>query len=117
MYNLFLDDDLENRHPDKYYPSGTVFVRAINYKEAVDIVLEKGIPDFISFDHDLGDISEDEKSGYSFAKFLIDYMLDNNITKPFKYFVHSANPVGRVNIETYLENGFHAIRRIDDDND
>ncbi|AXC38812.1 UNVERIFIED_ORG: hypothetical protein [Escherichia phage CMSTMSU] len=44
----------------------------------------------------MGDLSTDEKTGYTFAKFLIDYMFEHNIKEPFKYYVHSSNPVGKL---------------------
>lgn len=107
MYNLFIDD---LRDAEKYYPNeGYVVVRT--YIDAVQYVQENGLPKRVSFDHDLGDVNtEDEKTGYSFAKYLIDYMIDNNITEPFEYFIHSANPVGSENIKCYLESGFKFIR-------
>lgn len=47
----------------------------------------------ISFDHDLGE----EMSGYDIAKYLVEYEI------PIKGFrIHSANPVGRFNIEQLL---------------
>lgn len=106
MYNLFIDDI---RLAENHYPEiDMVTVRT--YAEGVEYVKQNGLPEFVSFDHDLGDLSEDEKTGYSFAKFLISYMIDNNIKTEFKYFVHSANPVGVTNINQYLYNGFKFIR-------
>ena len=107
MYNLFLDDI---REPVQYY--NIDFKVARTYDEATDLVLKYGLPQFVSFDHDLGDTSEQEKTGYTFAKFLIDYMLDNDIYVPFNYHVHSANPVGKKNIESYLENAFSHIAKL-----
>ena len=68
-----------------------------NYKQAIATidyfsVCEGGI-ELISFDHDLAE----EKSGYDVAK----YLVENHIfIKGYK--VHSANPVGRFNIEQLL---------------
>lgn len=104
-YSMFLDDI---RDAEKYYP-GQGMVVCRDYKSACEYVEKHGIPEFVSFDHDLGDLSIDEKTGYSFAKFLIDYMFEHNLKEPFEYFVHSSNPVGKVNIETYLNNGFNAL--------
>lgn len=66
-------------------------------------------PQFIAFDHDLG---EDEfrrihKTGYDIAKWMIleDQDDDTYITKDFKFSCHSANPVGKKNIEDLL-NGY-----------
>lgn len=56
----------------------------------------------ISFDHDLGD----DDTAMIFVKWLIDYDLDNNgkiIPENFSYNVHSANPVGKENIEGLLQ--------------
>lgn len=103
MYKLFLDDE---RCPIKVYGSDE-YVIARTYDEAVQIVLDKGLPEFVGFDHDLGDtVFVPEKDGYLFAKYLIDYMLDNNIKVPFRFNVHSANPEGAKNITMYLQNGF-----------
>lgn len=105
-YTMFIDDI---RDAKKYYPDlDMVVVR--DYYSACDYVNQNGLPVFVSFDHDLGDTSVDEKTGYSFAKFLIDYMFEHNIQEPFEYYVHSSNPVGRENIENYLNNGFRSLR-------
>jgi hypothetical protein len=79
---------------------------ARSYDEAVKYVQKFGIPNFISFDHDLG-IDENNNllpSGYDFAKWLVESDMDKNQNIPydFKYFVHSANPVGKENIQRYL---------------
>ena len=79
-----------------------------SYADAVAWVKDHGFPDVVSFDHDLGfdhyagDYS-DGKTGYDFAKWLVDYDLDTN-TMPadFKYTVHSKNPVGSENIERLM---------------
>lgn len=103
MYKLFIDD---LRDAEKYYPGeGFIVVRSCG--DAISYVQSHGLPQFVSFDHDLGDTeSEVEQTGYTFAKYLIEYMFDNNIKEPFQYYVHSANPVGLKNIVSYLENGF-----------
>lgn len=83
------------------------FVRS--YKHGVEFVKRYGIPHFISFDHDLG---EDENgnllpTGYDFAKWLVETDMDNmygGFPENFSFNVHSANPVGKENIESYLNN-------------
>ena len=72
--------------------NGWTIVR--NYEEFVNHIDENGLPDEISFDHDLG---EDTKTGYDCAKCLCNYCWTNGIPIP-TYNVHSANPVGRDNI-------------------
>ena len=52
----------------------------------------------IHFDHDLGG----DKSGYDCAKWLIDWCIENDYKVP-DYTIHSANPVGRKNIESVFE--------------
>ncbi len=97
---LYLDDvrDL----PDES------FLLARSYEEAVLFVKENGIPPFISFDHDLG-VDENNDllpTGFDFAKWLVEMDMDNIYKFPenFSFNVHSANPVGKANIEGYLNN-------------
>jgi hypothetical protein len=87
---LFLDDV-------RPVPSGYFLVT--NYDEFVSFLEQQGVPIFISFDHDLGDV----KTGYDCAKYLVEFCLDNFLTLP-DYKVHSQNPVGKENIEKLLEN-------------
>ncbi len=86
MKKLYLDD-IRNPKSD-----GWTVVR--NYEEFVQSIDQNGLPDEISFDHDLG---EDVKTGYDCAKWLCEYCWMNGIPIP-PYNVHSANPVGRDNI-------------------
>lgn len=78
-----------------------------NFDDAVAVVEKYGMPEYVSFDHDLGeDVNGNElKSGYDFAKYLVNRDLDTEHKLPsnFDYNVHSANPVGRKNIEAYLD--------------
>ena len=90
MKKLFLDDL-------RTVPNGFSFVKS--YLEFTDFILRNGLPDFISFDHDLGE----EKTGYDCAKWLVEYCMDNNLRIP-KFFVHSQNPVGKENIQILLDN-------------
>jgi hypothetical protein len=91
MKKLYLDDI---RTPKT---EGWDIVRS--YNEFVSWIETNGLPDMVSFDHDLGEV--DEKTGYDAAKWLGQYCIDNNISLP-EYNVHSANPVGSANIEAYL---------------
>ena len=100
--NLYLDDVREV--PTEFEN----FARS--YAEAVAFVEEYGIPNFISFDHDLG-VDENGKllpTGYDFAKWLVEIDMDGKyggFPQDFTFYVHSANPVGKANIESYL-NGY-----------
>lgn len=99
MYNLFVDDI---RDPTTYYDVQCVVARS--YHEAVDIINEKGLPRFISFDHDLADFQAGiEKTGYDLAKFIVDLLMDDPTLKMPTWKIHSANPVGAKNISCYLE--------------
>ena len=125
---LFLDDvrspkDAIGFVPDKhnkfYWENDWDVVR--NYDEFVQYLEVNGAPEFVSFDHDLGDTAMDEyfrnvatkgtldydnikeKTGFDCAKFLVEYCMDENQPLP-EYLVHSANPVGKKNIELFLEN-------------
>jgi|GEM_PF-175675 len=96
----------------------------LNYEQFVEWITKFGMPDIISFDHDLADEhytpeqywsdyqaskeyqeaqSYVEKTGYDCAKWLVDYCMDNDLDLPI-YFIHSANPVGADNIKGLLDN-------------
>ncbi len=70
-----------------------------NYMEFITWIQENGLPDDIGFDHDLGP----RRNGIDCAKWLGEYCMDNKLPVP-GYFVQSANPVGRKNIQGYLNN-------------
>ena len=46
--------------------------------------------------------SQTEKTGYDCCKFLCDVCMKSNVKHP-TYVVHSMNPVGKSNIESYIE--------------
>ncbi|MCT7523251.1 hypothetical protein N5T57_09975 [Aliarcobacter cryaerophilus] len=100
IHKLYLDD-VRKLPDDSYY-----LVRT--YEEAVNYVKENGIPSFISFDHDLG-LDENKqlaKTGFDFAKWLVEMDIDNIFLFPenFSFYVHSSNSVGKENIHSYLTN-------------
>ncbi|WP_434581556.1 hypothetical protein MLC52_05395 [Sulfurimonas sp. NW15] len=96
---MYLDD---LRTPVEDY---TVVVR--NYQEAYIVVKLFGIPNFISFDYDLGfDIKGKAfKNGYDFAKWLVQQDIKKTHCFPddFTFKVHSQNPEGSKKITTLLE--------------
>lgn len=137
-YNLYLDDwrtpmeTLLSKKPLhlKKIISENEWEIVRTYHEFVDKITHKGLPEIISFDHDLGDnyyfLEEDgpkrlivmskdvyfdyakyeeldERTGYHCAKWLVDYCIDNKKPLP-KYVIHSDNQVGSENIRSYLEN-------------
>ena len=115
MKILWLDDlrnpyiDLEGSVPKE---KGVV-EWVLNYEQFVQWIEKFGLPEIISFDHDLADehytpedlISKEyqEKTGMDCAKWLVEYCMDNDKHLP-KFYVHSANPVGADNIKGLLEN-------------
>lgn len=124
-YNLFLDDVREPYEVGNYM--NPVELRSLyrlkhwivlrNYKQFVRHIERNGMPELISFDHDLADEhyrpsmfnpdkhysnyytdgTFNEKTGYDCAKWLIEYAAKNNLPLP-KIFCHSMNPVGKENI-------------------
>ena len=102
-YPLFIDDE---RDPPS---DGQEWRIARNMEEAGSIIRELGPPNFISFDHDLG---EKEPTGYDIAKKLVAGDLgelggaefEGGLPTDFSFYVHSQNPVGAENIRTLLDN-------------
>ena len=77
------------------------FVWVKNFDEFKNFIMSNGIPEFVSFDHDLG---KGLPKGLDCAKWLVKYCEKNNINLP-KFYVHSANPNGQREINALL-NGF-----------
>lgn len=120
MYNLFLDDvripknvTLYDNNPI-YNELNWVIVRS--HDELVDYILKNGIPNLISFDHDLADyhysyqdnidyneVNKYEKTGYESLKWVCYYTLDNNLKLP-KMLFHTANSVGKKNMIGFYKN-------------
>lgn len=96
-YSLFLDDE---RHPK----TEREFVIVRSYGEAVAYVKKHGIPEYISFDHDLGEVDATgiDYSGYTFAKWICEHIIETE-GQMFEWNVHSANPIGAQNINGYLQ--------------
>lgn len=93
---IFYLDDLRN--PPMAKP-GESFIVLRAAQEFRVWILKHGLPDGISFDHDLGE--ESNGSGMDCAKWLVKYCLDNNVELP-NWMVHSAKPPGRENIAGLL---------------
>ncbi len=75
-----------------------------NYNEFVAYITKNGLPEFISFDNDLG-LDENgilAPDGYAAAKWLV-YESDLDL-RDFKFKVHSANPVAAEQIKGLLNN-------------
>lgn len=107
---LFLDDIRFPVDAKLAFSKDELVIIARSMDDAVWYIRRHGIPYQIHFDHDLSDvhyiIGDGEKTGYTFAKWLCDYIMDNDLCLPagFKFFVHSQNPVGAENIRCYMNN-------------
>jgi hypothetical protein len=115
-------DDIRTPKEDKKGYKPWIVVR--NYDEFCAAIDTVGMPDFISFDHDLAtehmndyyaQVLEKgfqepkyeefkEKTGLDCAKYLVEYSQSNNIDLK-TCAVHSHNPVGAHNIQSYI-NGY-----------
>jgi hypothetical protein len=116
MVKIYLDDER--------IPIDKDWIVVKNYEEFVLAINRIGLSNIsvISLDHDLGDeaIKEyninvkknfklnyknipNEKTGLDCCKFLVNLVIDENQTLP-QIYVHSANPVGRVNMMEYINN-------------
>lgn len=91
-FNLFIDDE---RFPAGYR-NWTI---ARTSSEAIALVEARGMPGFVSFDHDLGG----EDTSMVFLRWLAEHAMDNGLTFNFDYFVHSQNPIGAANIVGFIE--------------
>jgi len=89
-YRLFIDD--ERTPPDD------TWVVCRSTQQALDCVKARGMPVFISFDHDLGG----DDTAMVFLRQLVDTVWDEKSSPP-AYAVHSANPVGAANIRSFME--------------
>jgi len=104
---------IEGRKPVKMYlddlrsPKEDFDFIVRSYDEAITIISLHGVPDFISFDHDLGCDMQGKllKDGYDLAKWLVESDLDKKYKLPsnFRYEVHSQNPIGKQNIISLLD--------------
>lgn len=100
-YRIFLDDE---RMVHDVYKDHYDFVTVRNLEEFKEVILDRGVPTFISFDHDLG---EDENGsvrpgGYDVAKWLV-YEMELDI-RAMGFKVHSWNIQTRDQIGGLLEN-------------
>lgn len=92
-YTLYIDDIRS--------PKGTFDKITRTSAETIQCMKINGCPTYISFDHDLGG----EDTAMKIINWMIDYDLDNPgfIPKGFEYNIHSANPVGKENIDSLLK--------------
>jgi len=117
-YSLYLDD-FRDPIDSSYYRSESVYaelqwVVVRCYDEFVKTVQEIGIPETVSFDHDLADghyahqskIDYNrfiEKTGFHCAEWLINHCIDNELKLPQTILIHSMNPAGSLNIKSLFD--------------
>lgn len=103
MKKLFLDDI---RTVDMVYDKSMVteFDVVRTCAGFIEYIKENGLPDFISFDNDLGldENGEVAPDGYAAAKWLV-YESGLDLTN-LQFKVHSANPVASEQIKGLLKN-------------
>lgn len=127
-YWLFLDDLRKPLDVKWIVMPVCAWTTVRDYEAFIKIITERGLPEHVSFDHDIrpghydvaimldaGDIidyqydySRMEKTGYHCAQWLVSYCMDHHLPLP-PYTVHSMNPVGAANIESLLSS-FNAKR-------
>jgi hypothetical protein len=110
-------------------PQDTTFTIVRSYDEFINLIKSINFSDIemITLDHDLGDTAIQEYkntkvnytidynnikeyTGMDCAKWLVNYVIDNNYELPLCY-THSANPVGSANIMGYINNYLKNIRK------
>lgn len=100
-YNLFIDD-IRDPHYRECRQSGVnprlEWVIARTSEEAKKIVLERGMPDRMALDHDLGCVDTVPK----FLHWLAYEYFEDGMKIP-EYTIHSANPVGANNMRSFME--------------
>jgi len=130
-YKLLLDDErtlattyarmskLIGRDSVVYFADNWVIVKS--YDEFISTIQKEGVPELISWDHDLsleqylpeslwnkkGAYEEfskgfKDKTGMDCARWFCEYLSERNLDM-IPYFVHSQNPVGAENITSLLE--------------
>lgn len=110
-YYLFLDDE---RMPNDVtwinLPKDHPWNIVRTFESFKKFITENGIPDFVSFDHDLADFSnvdgvKTEKTGVDCARWLVSYCIDNNEQLP-QFSVHSKNPIRAKEISMTMSDYF-----------
>lgn len=98
----FNDPECPNRHPPDGFVGTDSIIRIASW-------LDKGLVDHVSFDHDLGRVL----SGYTLARLIEKWSWERRI-KPPTWDIHSANPVGRSNIEAAMKAAHRAHELVRD---
>ena len=119
-YYLFLDDIRQPRDVKWVTIPRYPWTIIRDYNEFVDVIHKNGIPKYVCYDHDLSDEHYNNyheinqlgqlgidynqfksKTGYDCARHLVSECTAKGVKHP-PYVVHSMNPVGKLNIESYI---------------
>lgn len=102
MYNLMLDDSRDLSYFGYDIEFGSSWVLAKTSEEAKAIIADRGIPEEVSLDHDLGP----GESGMDFVKWLVEKDMEEDLIDPmhFSFIVHSSNVEASHNMKSYLSN-------------
>lgn len=74
-----------------------------SYSEFVDWIEVNGVPDFVTFDHDIASfVGDREYTGTDCARWLVNHCMTNGLPVP-EYNVHSSNGEGGKNIKSIFE--------------
>lgn len=96
------------------------FVWVKNLYQFIYYIEKNGLPQFVSFDHDLNNrgggegLSDEQKlsnNGVNCAKWLVNYCKQTKQPLP-KFYVHSANPKHGPEINNILNNAFNEGRKV-----
>ena len=89
--NIYLDDV-------RSMPFGfDIHVR--NYKDCIYWLSRNDSICTLSLDHDLGE----DKTGYDVICWIEEQCYNNKFVLPYEILIHSANPVGRANIQRVID--------------
>ncbi len=126
-YNLFLDDERNPNISMNYTGNDIYWIKkwttVKNYNEFIDYIKTKGIPEIISFDHDLASehykyacathIPYNElkiKTGYHCLIWLLTYCTRKNLELP-EILIHTMNVTGADTMQNMID----AYREINND--
>jgi hypothetical protein len=131
-YHLFLNDSHQPEDIKWIELPQVEWVIVRTYEEFVETIEKRGMPCIISFDHDIypehyaeytaahdeRSLSKGiirypifkEKTGYDAALWLANYCVDREMPIPL-YYIHTLNPIGRMNIFSILESARQAMSK------
>ena len=102
---LYIDDERN--------PKGKFDIITRSSESTIKWMIDNGCPSFISFDHDLGG----EDTSMIIVKWMVERDMDLReedsffIPQNFEFNVHSANPVGSLNLNSYLNSYLNSLKK------